>query len=213
MFHVEQSDQIEADAAFQRQLVDLSACERSVVAERLAAYVSLIRQWSPKLNLVGPGEMDHFWERHIKPCLDLRAALLCVPHDVIVDVGSGAGLPGIPLALTVSRVSVVLVESRRKRANFLRHVVRSLSMPHVDVVCARVESWSSAQPADVVVSRAVTSPTQLCALSAHVSAPHGCYVVTRGPESAQVDPAPGVALTMTHSAPTPHRYQLFHRTV
>ena len=163
---------------------------------RLERYVHLVEQWAPKVNLVSLEDVPHFMTRHIHPALALGPLLRAVPHRRILDVGSGSGLPGLPIAISMPGSEVTLVESRRRRANFLRHVVRDLALDNVKVVCSRVEDWEPPNFFDVIMSRAVTSPTALAALTSHCRSPAAFQLTTTGPRAAG-----GVALVRSAILP------------
>lgn len=97
-------------------------------AERLAAYAELVRRWAPRLDLVSPRDLERFEERHIADCLRAADLVRGLPRGWCADVGSGAGLPGIPLAIAVPTHRWRLVEPRRRRAAFLEEVVRTLDL-------------------------------------------------------------------------------------
>jgi 16S rRNA (guanine527-N7)-methyltransferase len=94
---------------------------------KLKAYSQLVRAWSSKLDLVSPGDLDRFEERHIADSLRVLDLLSEVPSGPCMDIGSGAGLPGIPLAIVSDR-HWRLLEPRRRRAAFLEEVVRELNL-------------------------------------------------------------------------------------
>lgn len=106
--------------------------------ERLAAYAALVREWAPRLDLVAPGDVDRLEERHIDDSLRVAPLLDELPPGPCVDVGSGAGFPGIPLAIARPDRSWTLVEPRRRRAAFLEEVVRALGL-EADVVARSAE--------------------------------------------------------------------------
>jgi 16S rRNA (guanine527-N7)-methyltransferase len=93
----------------------------------LQAFAGLVRAWGSKLDLVAPDDLERFEERHIEDSLRLLDLLSEVPPGPCIDVGSGAGLPGIPLAI-VSHRHWRLLEPRRRRAAFLEEVVRELDL-------------------------------------------------------------------------------------
>lgn len=84
-----------------------------------------------------------------------------IPNEIILDVGSGSGVPAIPLKIYHPTSRFYLVESRRKRANFLKSVIRKLHLKEITVVNSRVEDWQDDVIADVVTARSVTNPTAL----------------------------------------------------
>ncbi|MDQ3914505.1 MAG: class I SAM-dependent methyltransferase [Actinomycetota bacterium] len=96
--------------------------------ELLARYAGLVRQWAPRLDLVSPGDLPRLEERHIQDSLRVVPLLDELPPGLCVDIGSGAGLPGIPLAIVRPERRWTLVEPRQRRAAFLEEVVRALGL-------------------------------------------------------------------------------------
>jgi 16S rRNA (guanine527-N7)-methyltransferase len=113
-------------------------------------------------GLIGPRETERIWDRHLLNCAVVSE--LVPPEASVADVGSGAGLPGIVLALARPDLTVVLVEPLARRATFLSEVVSDLGLTQVSVVRARAEeAVGSVSPADVVTARAVAPLDRLAA--------------------------------------------------
>ena len=151
MFHVEHPDEISVPAA------PSSANEVFGSRVKLAeAYAVWLAGAGIERGLIGPREVDRLWERHI-----LNSAVLgdVIDDDArVVDVGSGAGLPGIPLAIARPDLHVQLLEPLLRRTTFLKEVVEDLGLNNVEVIRGRAEERESiraAGNADVVTSRAV----------------------------------------------------------
>ena len=165
---------------------DLTPAGREAAVASLLGYLRILGRWSGRMNLVSSTDRGAVCGRHLIPSLRLRPTLLEVRHGSVVDLGSGAGFPGIPLAITTPGSRFTLVESRRRRASFLRAVIRELSLSNAMVVNERVESWHPAAPADVVLARSVGAPGRVAGLVEHVLAPDGFLLVTLPP-----GPGPG----------------------
>ncbi len=121
--------------------------------QRLDAFVEMLGSWSKRMNLVSVGSEREIWPRHV---LDsLAPSMLLDEAGRSADLGSGAGFPGIPLAILLPEARFDLVESRRKRASFLRHVVRTLGLERVEVFETRGEDWTPEDPPDTVLARGV----------------------------------------------------------
>jgi 16S rRNA (guanine527-N7)-methyltransferase len=97
-------------------------------SELLRAYARLVREWAPRLDLVSPGDLERFEERHVQDSVRAAPLLDELPDGPCVDVGSGAGLPGIPLAVARPGRPWRLIEPRKRRAAFLDEVVRELGL-------------------------------------------------------------------------------------
>ena len=143
--------------------------------ERLEAYAALLKEEAKRQNLVSAATLDHLWERHI---LDSAQLVRFEPHGGArwVDIGSGAGLPGIVIACLVSG-PVTLIEPRRLRAQFLHKVGESLSLD-VDVIATKVERTQGEY--DVITARAVTNLAHLLEISAHLSTRKTVWALPKG---------------------------------
>ena len=117
---------------------------------RLDAYELLLRDRAAPLGMVAQADLPRLRERHILDCL--RAAALVEPAESVYDLGSGAGLPGIPLAIASLELQIVLVEARRNRGAFLELAVDELELPNVSVFVGRAEEL--VEKVDLVVARA-----------------------------------------------------------
>ncbi len=144
---------------------------------KLLDYLALIEKWNRVYNLTAVRETQKMISHHLLDCL---AVLPHVRARRLVDVGSGAGLPGIPLALALPQTQVTLLDSNHKKATFLRQAVIELGLDNVEVVCARVESWQPPQPFEVVISRAFSDLPQFLAAAGHLCAADGVIAAMKG---------------------------------
>ena len=126
--------------------------EESVV--RLLQYLDLIEKWGKVYNLTAVREPEAMLNRHL---FDSLAVLPHIAGPYVADVGSGAGLPGIPLALARPDWRVVLFESNQKKTIFLQQVCIELGLKNVEVVAERVENFSPKEKFNTVISRAFSS--------------------------------------------------------
>ena len=143
----------ELDALLAAGLKAMALPIAAVDQQRLLAFLSLLSEWNGAYNLTAVRDPVDMVPRHI---LDSLTVLPHLRGDRIVDVGSGAGLPGIPLAIADAGRRYILVESNGKKVRFLTHAVRRLGLAHVEVLHGRAEAASLVCPADTVVARAVT---------------------------------------------------------
>jgi 16S rRNA (guanine527-N7)-methyltransferase len=143
--------------------------------EKLEAYASLLREESKRQNLVSSSTLDHLWDRHI---LDSAQLVRFEPLRGAswVDIGSGAGLPGIVIACLVEG-PVTLIEPRRLRAEFLHNVCETLRI-NVSVVLGKAERAEGQY--DVITARAVASLSQLLEISAHLSTRKTVWALPKG---------------------------------
>lgn len=150
---------------------------RLEIAQR---YAEVLAGTGVERGLLGPHEVDRLWERHL-----LNSAVvneLLDPGDRVVDIGSGAGLPGLPLAIARPDLQIVLLEPLLRRSDFLREVVAELGLP-VEVVRGRAEEpWVREQigEKDVAVSRAVASLDKLTKWSMPLLRPEGRMLAIKG---------------------------------
>lgn len=130
----------------------------------LDAYSELVRTWAMRLNLVSLDDLDRIETRHIQDSLRLAPLLAEAPEGACMDVGSGAGFPGVPLAITHPDRLWRLLEPRSKRAAFLEEVVRQLGLPNCEVVAATAEQAaddaSFAAAHAFVCARALAAPPE-----------------------------------------------------
>lgn len=139
-------------------------------------YADLLATEGVARGLIGPREVDRLWERHLLNC---AAVSVAVPDGRVLDVGSGAGLPGVPLALVRPELHITLVEPLLRRATFLGEVCEILGLTGVDVVRARAEQLPRRE-ADVVVARAVAPLDRLAAWTLPLLRPGGRLVAMKG---------------------------------
>lgn len=123
---------------------------------QLSAYLDLLVKWNARTNLSAIREPEEMVRRHFGESL-FAARHLPAGAKTLLDVGSGAGFPGLPIALAHPGLTVTLAESQNKKASFLREVVRTLGIP-VEVWADRVEHLASERRFDVVTLRAVDHP-------------------------------------------------------
>lgn len=146
-------------------------------ADLAARYVDLLATTGVEWGLVGPRETDRLWERHV---FNSAALADLVPADAsVVDVGSGAGLPGIPLALRRPDLRVTLLEPLLRRATFLTQAVEDLGLSdRVDVVRARAEDHRGTY--DAVVSRALAPLPRLLGWCLPLAGRDGAVLALKG---------------------------------
>ena len=144
-------------------------------------------------GLIGPNEIPRVWERHLLNCA-VVASLVPGPCS-LVDLGSGAGLPGIVLALLLPGTSVTLLEPMARRAAFLEECVSELGLGNVRVRRARAEELAGTLAADVVTARAVAPLGRLAALAVPLLRPGGIVLAIKGARAAREVAAARGALT------------------
>jgi 16S rRNA (guanine527-N7)-methyltransferase len=129
-------------------------------------------------GLIGPREAPRIWERHL---LNSAVVAELVPEDAtVIDLGSGAGLPGIPLALARPDLTVTLLEPTQRRVAFLTEVVAELGLARVDVLTARAEDVAGEVTARVVTARAVAPLDRLARWALPLASPGGVLLAMKG---------------------------------
>ncbi|MDQ0582155.1 16S rRNA (guanine(527)-N(7))-methyltransferase RsmG [Streptomyces rishiriensis] len=142
-------------------------------------YAELLAEAGVQRGLIGPREVPRLWERHMLNCAVLSEV---VPEGVTVcDVGSGAGLPGIPLALVREDLKITLLEPLLRRTNFLTEVVELLGLDHVTVARGRAEEvMGTMPPVHVVTARAVAPLDRLATWGIPLLRPYGEMLALKG---------------------------------
>lgn len=150
---------------------------------KLEIYLCLLSRWSKRVNLVSRRELSVVATKHLRQALTMVPVVASIPRQLVMDIGSGAGFPAIPLKIALPDSYFIFVESRRKRAHFLKEVVRSVGLDRIEVVNDRIENLSPVG-ADLVTARAVASPDKLLDLVQRHLSPHGWILSTLGKDTA-----------------------------
>jgi 16S rRNA (guanine527-N7)-methyltransferase len=161
-------------------------------APKAERYAGLLAGPAVVRGLLGPNEVPRLWERHL---LNSAAVAELVPGPCsLVDLGSGAGLPGIVLALLLPETKVTLLEPALRRATFLEECVAALELPNATVLRARAEQAAGTLTADVVTARAVASLERLAPLALGLLKPGGTLLAIKGAKAAEEVEAARAAL-------------------
>ena len=154
--------------------------ETSRVVSQIRQYLQLLLKWNQKINLTAEKDPEEILKKHVFDSLQYCRAI--EPGFRVMDIGSGAGFPGIVLKIIFPQLQLALVESQRKRCSFLETVVRDLEMEQVTVFNARADDISGNQAGqfDVVVFRAVSGAQECLSLSEEFL-PSGGRVVLKKP--------------------------------
>jgi 16S rRNA (guanine527-N7)-methyltransferase len=149
--------------------------DRLNLAER---YAGLLATEGVVRGLIGPREAPRLWDRHLVNCALIGELIL--EGSTVCDVGTGAGLPGLVLAIARADLRVTLVEPLLRRTTFLEEVAESLQLGNVEVIRGRAEAVHGVRTFDVVTSRAVAPLERLLAWSMPLVAPTGALVAMKG---------------------------------
>lgn len=164
-------------AGLQQGLTALGLTLPAAAQEQLLAYLNLLHKWNAAYNLTAVRGRERMLTHHVLDCLAV------LPHlygRAWVDVGSGAGLPGIPLALASPDSFVTLVDSNHKKTAFLEQAVIELGLRNVTVSRGRVEEWQPDHRFDVVISRALSDLPEFLTLAGRLCAPGGVIAAMKG---------------------------------
>lgn len=131
-------------------------------SEKFRIYLDLLLKWNSKLNLSAIRDPESILRRHFVECIQCAQALpVSATGATLLDFGSGAGLPGIPIAICRPEIHVTLAESQGKKSAFLREAVRSLGL-HAEIFDGRVEGMNPGRAFDFVSLRAVDTMAEAC---------------------------------------------------
>jgi 16S rRNA (guanine(527)-N(7))-methyltransferase RsmG len=144
----------------------------------LRAYLALLRRWNARINLVADAPEDAQWERHVRDSLQLLPLLATAPAGPLVDLGAGAGLPGIVLAAASGRPTH-LVEADQRKCAFLAEAARTLGLADVKIHAQRIEAMAL-PPAAIVTARALAPLAVLVGHAHRFLAPEGIAVFPKG---------------------------------
>ena len=146
---------------------------------QFAHYLDLLNKWNQVHNLTAVRDVEEQIPRHILDCL----AVLPYIKDAatLADIGSGAGLPALMLAIMQPALAVTALESNGKKAAFIREAVRVLALANVQVVAQRVEDWQ-VPPQAVIISRALAAADRFIALTAHLGDANSRWLLMKGRE-------------------------------
>jgi 16S rRNA (guanine527-N7)-methyltransferase len=147
------------------------------IQNKLLDYIALLQKWNRVYNLTAVRDPERMLTHHV---LD---SLAVVPHlggGRIVDVGSGAGLPGIPIAMALPQSHVTLLESNHKKSTFLNQTAIELGLANIHVENSRAEAWRPEKLFDIVISRAFSEVGEFIAAAAHLCAADGLLAAMKG---------------------------------
>jgi len=124
---------------------------------QLQVYISLLREWNAKINLVSRKDTDRLETKHLAHCLTITKFLRLMPKARLLDVGTGGGLPGIPLAICYPQAKFTLIDSIGKKVMVMEDMVERLGLTNVEAKRGRVEELPRKKSYDFVIGRAVTA--------------------------------------------------------
>lgn len=158
----------------------LAALGLALPAERqqkLLAYLALLQKWNKTYSLTALREPEKAVSHHL---LDSLAVRPYVRGASLLDVGSGGGMPGIPLAIVCPELRVTLLDSNSKKTAFLQQAAIELGLPNIAVHCGRVEQYQPPEKFAAIISRAFSELADFVALSRHLLGADGCWLAMKG---------------------------------
>ena len=160
-----------------RGIIALGLTLERDIQQRLLDYIALIEKWNRVYNLTAIREPEKMVSHHL---LDSLAVTPHLHAKRVLDVGSGAGLPGIPLALAKPDTHVTLLDSNHKKTAFLNQAVIELKLNNAEICSERVEAWQTQDRFDVIISRAFSDMDEFVRITRHLLAPGGTFAAMKG---------------------------------
>jgi 16S rRNA (guanine527-N7)-methyltransferase len=164
-------------SSLRRGIAGMSLALPAAAIDQLADYLALLVKWNRVYNLTGVRDEAKLVTHHVLDCL---AVVEHLPPGNVVDVGSGAGLPGIPIAIACPDRSVTLVDSNQKKTAFLKQAIAELGLSHANVVSERVEAHRPTTLFKIVISRAFSDLASFVKLAGHLCAAEGVLIAMKG---------------------------------
>ena len=143
--------------------------------QKLLQYLELLRKWNNVHNLCAKASFLQMLSYHILDSVSVAGSINCAQKQIL-DVGTGAGLPGIPLAIVVPSCNVNLLDSKIKKITFVQHAINVLELHNTKVIVSRIEQFYPRSRFDVIVSRAFAAATDFVSAVGHLVAPQGVIV-------------------------------------
>lgn len=149
----------------------------SEAQQKLLDYLDLLQKWNKVHNLTAVRDPDEMVTLHL---LDSLSVLPYIQGGRLLDVGSGAGLPGIPLAICRPELQVTVLDSSHKKASFMRQAKAELGISNLEVICGRVEAFKPPELFDQVISRAFSDLGEFMQLTRHLGKPNAQWLAMKG---------------------------------
>ena len=166
------------DKKFKEELSKLGIVLTSTQENQLEMYYNLLIEWNNKMNLTGITERNSVYLKHFYDCITLIKAIDLTKNLKIVDVGTGAGFPGLVLKIVFPNLDVVLVDALNKRINFLNHVIESLKLENIEAIHDRIENYAknNLEVFDLVTCRAVAKLNIISELCLPLAKVNGYFI-------------------------------------
>ena len=147
-------------------------------------YLAELKKWSQKINLTAIKDEREVIIKHVLDSLSYLHGFAAAPGLRLLDMGSGAGFPALPIKIAYPGISVIMVDAVKKKASFLRHIIRTLKLTEISVIDTRTEELSvhSSSSFDIVTARAFADMKSVIVVGMPLLKPGGLMVLSRGPE-------------------------------
>lgn len=155
--------------------LDLAFDEKKI--EQLMSFIKLLEKWNKAYNLTSIRNTEDMVSLHL---LDSLAILPFIEGKYVIDIGTGAGLPGIPLAIYLPGIDFTLLDSNAKKTRFVQQAILELKLNNVTVCHSRVENYLPETSFDTVITRAFASLSDIVKLSAHLVSQSGVILAMKG---------------------------------
>jgi len=189
----------ELDGLLRQGIAELQLALPAETPQKLLDYTALLHRWNQTFNLTAVREPAQMISRHL---LDSLAVLPLIGEGRLVDVGSGAGLPGIPLALARPQQAVVLIDTNGKKTRFMQQAKIALALDNVEVVHNRVQQYRPAETVDIIIARAYAGTDDILASTRHLHHDNTRILVMQGKRD-QVLATPGYGVRAVHAVSVP----------
>ncbi len=168
---------MQLDKLLDRGLHDMGLALAPAMREKLLRYLSLLEKWNKTYNLTAVRDPEQMVPRHL---LDSLSVLPYVQGPRLLDIGSGAGLPGIPIAIARPEIAVTLLDSNAKKTRFITHVAHDLSLENAAIAEARIEKFHPPEKFDTLIARAFASIPDMLASCRHLLSPPSRFLIMKG---------------------------------
>lgn len=165
------------DRSLHQGLMAMGCTLAPETGQKLLAYVRLLEKWNRTYNLTAVRDPAEMIPKHI---LDSLAVLPYLRGPRVLDIGTGAGLPGIPLALARPDLEFVLLDSNAKKTRFVTQACAELGLKNVEVVVTRVDKYTPGTKFDTLISRAFSAIADMLASARHLCAEGGQFLAMKG---------------------------------
>ncbi len=160
-----------------KQCSDLGMSATDQELKKILQWIELLQKWNQTYNLTAINETEQIIHRLVVNSL---AAIPYLHGNTVLDVGSGSGVPGIPLAIFAPQYRYTLIDSNGKKTRFLEHCRMSLALPNVEVKQVRAENFRAAVKFDTIISRAFGNLDQFISLTLHLGHKQTCWLTFKG---------------------------------